>query len=430
MPKVIGYDAEVSASSETGTAHEGPDVVRDVLQRVAAELLEHLDEMAGAVAEAILAADPVLAADTAIAVEMAASSRANVGRFLSSMATRPDEPLPTDVPPEALDLARTFVRRGIALDTLAHAYRRGQNAAWQAWMASVLRLAEPQDLPQVLTRSAELVFAFTDEVLAQLIAQIERERDALRSGAAARREQTVHLLLDGAPVDVQAASLQLAYNLDRQHTAFVIWSDRADAPQGSAERLASALAHTADTRRALTISPSATSLWGWIGSDRPLDPTTLATATDTAPPGLRVAIGPTRPGVIGFRQSHDDALATQRLVLGRAGPERLIAYRDVEVITLLGHDEQRLRQFLAETLGPLASHDAATSRVRDTLHVFLQEGENAARAAARLNTHRNTVLHRIARAEELLGHPIRQRRLALGVALEANFRLGLNATAE
>ena len=277
------------------TAHEGPDVVRDVLQRVAAELLEHLDEMAGAVAEAILAADPVLAADTAIAVEMAASSRANVGRFLSSMATRPDEPLPTDVPPEALDLARTFVRRGIALDTLAHAYRRGQNAAWQAWMASVLRLAAPQDLPQVLTRSAELVFAFTDDVLTQLIAQIERERDALRSGTAARREQTVHLLLDSAPVDVQAASLQLAYNLDRQHTAFVIWSDRADAPQGSAERLASALAHTADTRRALTISPSATSLWGWIGSDRPLDPTTLATATDTAPPGLRVAIGPDTP---------------------------------------------------------------------------------------------------------------------------------------
>ena len=111
MPKVIGYDAEVSASSETGTAHEGPDVVRDVLQRVAAELLEHLDEMAGAVAEAILAADPVLAADTAIAVEMAASSRANVGRFLSSMATRPDEPLPTDVPPEALDLAPTAAVR-------------------------------------------------------------------------------------------------------------------------------------------------------------------------------------------------------------------------------------------------------------------------------------------------------------------------------
>ena len=426
----MGYYVDVPARREIGTAHEPPDVVRDVLQRAAAELLEHLDEMAGAVAEAILAADPELAADTAVAVEMAASSRANVARFLSAMATRPDERLPADVPPEALDLARTFVRRGIALDTLAHAYRRGQNAAWQAWMATVLRLAAPEDLPQVLTRSAELVFAFTDEVLTQLISQIERERDSLSSGAAARREQTVHLLLDGAPVGVQAASLQLAYNLDRQHTAFVIWSERSDAPQGSAERLASALAHAAEARRALTISPSAAALWGWITSDQPLDPTTLATAADQAPPGLRVALGPTRPGVIGFRQSHDDALATQRLVLGRPGPQRLIAYRDVEVITLLGRDEQRLRQFLAETLGPLARHNAATSRVRDTLHVFLQEGENAARAAARLNTHRNTVLHRIARAEELLGHPIAQRRLALALALETNSRLSPNTTAQ
>ena len=426
----MSYHVDVPARRKIGTAHEPPDVVRDVLQRAAAELLEHLDEMAATVTEAILTPDPNLATDPAVAAEMAASSRANVARFLSAMATRPDARLPAGVPPEAVDLARTFVRRGIALDTLAHAYRRGQNAAWQAWMATVLRLAPPQDLPQVLTRSAELVFAFTDEVLTQLIAQIERERDALRSGAAARREQTIHLLLDGAPVDVHAASLQLAYNLDRQHTAFIIWSDRADAPQGSAERLASALAHAADARRALTISPSATSLWGWIASDQPLHPAALATATDQAPPGLRVAIGPTRPGVIGFRQSHDDALATQRLVLGRAGPERLIAYRDVEVITLLGHDDQRLRQFLAETLGPLASHDAATSRVRNTLHVFLQEGENAARAAARLNTHRNTVLHRIARTEEMLGHPIRQRRLALALALEVNYRLGLSATAE
>jgi DNA-binding PucR family transcriptional regulator len=421
------YDAGVSASSQS-TTQDLPDAVRDVLQRAAVELVEHLDEMAASVADAILEGDQALAGDTALTVEMAASSRANVGRLLSSMASRPGEQLPADVPPEALDLARTFVRRGIEFDTLAHAYRRGQNVAWQAWMATVLRLAAPEDLPQVLTHSARLVFAFTEDVLTQLIAQMERERDALRSGAAARRERTVALLLDGAPVDVRAASQHLGYTLDRCHTAFVIWSERDDAPQGSPERLAIALAHAAGARRALTVSPSATSLWGWIASDQPLDPTTLASATEDAPLGLRVTVAPTRAGVVGFRQSHDDALAAQRLVVGGAAAERLIAYRDVEVISLLGHDRQRLRQFLSETLGPLAAQDDATSRVRDTLRVFLQEGENTARAAARLNTHRNTVLHRISRAEELLGHRVGQRRLALAVALEAHFRLGLSAT--
>ena len=57
--------------------------------------------------------------------------------------------------------------------------------------------------------------------------------------------------------------------------------------------------------------------------------------------------------------------------------------------------------------------------------MYLREGDNAARAARRLNTHRNTVLHRIARAEEALGYPLSERRLALAVALEASAQLGL-----
>ncbi len=58
------------------------------------------------------------------------------------------------------------------------------------------------------------------------------------------------------------------------------------------------------------------------------------------------------------------------------------------------------------------------------MRVYLDEGGNAPRAAARLNTHRNTVLARVARAEEILGHPVGERRLALALALELTARLG------
>ena len=92
---------------------------------------------------------------------------------------------------------------------------------------------------------------------------------------------------------------------------------------------------------------------------------------------------------------------------------------------MLGHDEQRLRRFVAETLGALATDDAASARLRHTLRIYLREGDNAARAAQRLSTHRNTVLQRITRAETLLPQPIAQRRLALTVALEASAQLGL-----
>jgi DNA-binding PucR family transcriptional regulator len=97
------------------------------------------------------------------------------------------------------------------------------------------------------------------------------------------------------------------------------------------------------------------------------------------------------------------------------------------VITLLAADAQRLREFISDTLGPLAGNGAALARLRETLRIYFQEADNSAAAAARLDTHRNTVLHRIARAQELLGTPLPPRRLALSVALEAAHRIGLPA---
>jgi DNA-binding PucR family transcriptional regulator len=318
----------------------------------------------------------------AVALQLNASSRANVRLFLTGVLEQPGARPPADVPPEALDL-----RRDIQLDALAHAYRRGQNAAWRAWLQSCVRHAQPEDLPAVLAYAAELVFGFVDDVLAQLIANIEHERDELLSGAGARRESTVRLLLDGAPVDAEVAGARLAHRLDRFNTALIIWHEQEQPPQGAAERLATALAHAAGERRALTISPSATTLWAWISSDKPVDADRLADAVHTAPTGIRVALGTSRRGAPGFRQSHDEALAAQRLVIGHATPERLIGYRDVEVIALLGDDEERLRHFITDTLGPLAADDPATARLRHTLRLYLQEGDNAARAAQRLNTH-------------------------------------------
>ena len=40
----------------------------------------------------------------------------------------------SDAPPEALDIARSVVRRGVEPEALIHAYRRGQNLSWRRWM--------------------------------------------------------------------------------------------------------------------------------------------------------------------------------------------------------------------------------------------------------------------------------------------------------
>jgi DNA-binding PucR family transcriptional regulator len=245
---------------------------------------------------------------------MHASNRANVRRFLSQQVAHPGQPPPSDIPPEALDLARSLVRRGVDFGVLANAYRRGQNVGWQHWMERVLRIAAPDELPELLAASATLLFSFVDNILTGLIAQIERERAALLGDQLAKREQTLRLLLDGAPLEQGAASATLGYELNRLHTAFIAWGEPSTVSASDLEAAATTLAHAAGVARPLRFSASGSSLWGWLGSDAEPGVDRLRTAAETLPRGVRAAIGATRRGTIGFRQSHDDAIATQRLL--------------------------------------------------------------------------------------------------------------------
>lgn len=113
-----------------------------------------------------------------------------------------------------------------------------------------------------------------------------------------------------------------------------------------------------------------------------------------------------------------------RLLLGKPESERLASHRELEATVLAAQNPQRAAEFVASTLGPLAEDDATAARLRETLRVYLEEAENAPRAAARLYTHRNTVLKRIGRATELLGYQPGERRLPLELALELRRRLG------
>ena len=90
---------------------------------------------------------------------------------------------------------------------------------------------------------------------------------------------------------------------------------------------------------------------------------------------------------------------------------------------LAARDEQRATDFIMATLGRLADNTPSAARLRETLRVFLEEAENAPRAAARLHTHRNTILQRVARATDLLGYAPGEKRLAVELALELRRRL-------
>ena len=405
-------------ASERSVSAEVAERIREIAQRQ----LDRLDEVTAAAQAAVVRVAPLLAEDPALYAESLASTRANTVRFLMLMVSDPLEPIPSDPPPEAIDIARSVMRRGADTEMVVLTYRAGQNVFWESWIDAAAELVPDRDeLVEVLRVSSVLVPAYIDGVLATVLARAEEEREELLRGGLGRRAQTVRMILDDVPIAERRASERLGYELSQTHTCVVLWSEDA-VEQGTLDRAAHALAHAIGARRPLVLPAAA--LWAWIGTAGEPALAQLHAAMKDVDPAIRAAVGPSCPGLAGFRRTHDGAVATHGLVAGTRAGERLTTYRDVEVTALVAQDPRRMTDFVRTTLGPLAGRDTAAARLRETLRIYLREGENAPRAAQRLYAHRNTVLQRVARAEELLGHPIADRRLELALAVELTHRLG------
>ncbi|MUL48313.1 PucR family transcriptional regulator [Mycobacterium sp. CBMA293] len=401
-----------------------PEVV-NLMGDVAELLLSELDELVAEMDAAAVELSPAAGSDAAVLADTSASNRANVARLLSIFARREAKVLPIDIPPEALDIARTVARRGLDLDVIFQSYRRGQNVAWRRYMAHATRLVPSGPLLfELLEVASQRMFEFVDHVVGKVIAAAQQEREEILGGAIARRSETIRLILDGAAIDQARASERLGYDLRQRHTALVLWTPPHGDVQGALESAAAVLARAAGTRPPLTLSVGPSTLWAWLGSNTEPMLDALASAIEQAQNNIRAAVGPTRPDISGFRRSHEAALSIQSMLAGHAGGARVALFRDLEVTALAAQNTDRAAEFVAATLGPLAEDGSAAARLRETLRVFLDEAENAPRTAVRLHTHRNTVLQRVARATELLGYQPGERRLAMELALELAHQLG------
>jgi DNA-binding PucR family transcriptional regulator len=379
----------------------------DLIRRIARVFLdEPADLMAELHAAVSAAADEPLRSEPTLAAEVAASNRANVLHLAASMLKNPGGPVPANLTPEVLGIAREAFRRGIE-QAVYTTYHAGQNAVWAYWMRTAFALSQD---PAALRQALE----------AALSEQLRRERADLARSSHARRFEVVSLVLDSAPITTGRASTGLGYDLRRRHTAAVLWTDPRRPDQGALAQAAEALGPATRARQVLTVIASSSSVWAWLAAaDTDTDTGALAAAT-AAHPAVRVAVGPAGAGIDGFRRSHFDAVATQRL-MSRRPDLRVARFTDVQLVTLAIQDEQRAREFVVRTLGQLADADR---ELRDTLCVYIAEQFSAARAARALYTHRNTVLNRLQRAERLLPLPLAGHGLEVGVALEIAQWLG------
>jgi DNA-binding PucR family transcriptional regulator len=268
-------------------------------------------------------------------------------------------------------------------------------------------------LGQALAAGSRSVAGFVDDMVAALSEQLRRERAELARSSHARRFEVVSLILESAPITTGRAGTQLGYDLRRRHTAAILWTDPRHPDQAALAQAAEALGGVTRARQVLTVIASSSSVWAWLAAAADTGAGAITAAT-AAHPTVRVAVGPIGTGADGFRRSHFDAVATQRL-MSRRPDLRVARFADVQLVTLAIQDEQRAREFVARTLGKLADADR---ELRDTLCVYVREQFSAARAARALYTHRNTILNRLQRAERLLPLPLTGHGLEVGVALE------------
>ncbi|HEX3520072.1 MAG TPA: helix-turn-helix domain-containing protein [Solirubrobacteraceae bacterium] len=399
--------------------------IAELIRSGVRELTEDPQTLFADVDAAVLAAAPQrLAEDPTITAAAIAADHANILHWANSNLLRPGAPVPANLSPQVLDLARDIVRRGLD-DTTLNVYRIGQNVAWSAWMQQAFTLTDdPRELHELLEVTSRSIFAFVDATVAGIQELIDREREQLIRGTHAERLETVNLILEGAPITSERASARLRYELSALHTAAVVWSETESSDQGQLERAADALARSAGTRRPFTVVASQRSLWVWLANAGGADLDALGVQLATTP-SVRIALGSSASGMEGFRRAHLDALATQRLMHRMPGELQLASYEEVQLVALSAQDEEGAWDFVTRTLGELASADA---ELRETLRVYIREGFSASRAARALYAHRNTIINRLARARELLPAPLEHRGLQVGLALEIVHWLGVRAT--
>lgn len=395
----------------------------DVENLVAAVATWLLDPDSGALPRVVEAAVAGLGepfnVDPVVAEEARESSRLNVVHWLTTIATDPHRPVEPTLAGPIVGIAREVIRRG-ADRAVWTAYHAGKDELWRLWMQ---RAFDTEADPDVLAATLRLVFwslsSWVDATLDELTAIVQREREDYLWQSHTQRLVTVTQLLDEDPADVDLAEHRLGYRLRGAHLAAVLWTVASMPDQAALMRTATALRRRAGAPQMLAVPASASSLWLWLGSHRPLDPAVLTDGYGADSPveeegAVRLAVGGTGIDVDGFRRSHFEAVSAQVLLL-RTDRVRAAAFDDVALVHLATRDEQAASAYVGRVLGGLATADP---ELRRTVRIYIREGLSAAGAARVLFTHRNTVLNRLQRAEELLPRRWPTRWLEVGVALE------------
>ncbi|MEE1754574.1 PucR family transcriptional regulator [Streptomyces sp. SP18CS02] len=405
LPGARGGPAEPPLRSPVRPLPAVDEKALAVLHRAARALREELPELTDRLVDALRDREPAYrAAIDADRADIRQEALRSLGHGLDSLLH----------PREARDAARRCSRRigatragqGLPLDALLHAFRLGGSMVWQGLVDRTAH-HHPHDV-HLLVHVAADVWNFVDEhcaLVADGYRQVERRlarrhEDRLRLMTAALLDGTTRI----ADLPEVAAALDLPER-GRYLVVLVSGGDRAAyagarRPRGPAGTRA--VWHTgAGTERGIVL----------IGDSGPAD----VARRMTGPPGARIGIGSAVEGLAAVGEARRLAETALGICPDSGGTVLL----DDHLPAALVVRAPALGTALAErALGPLLRLDG-TDRdlLLDTLAAWLDCDGSAQRAGARLYCHRNTVLNRLRRCEQLTGRSLTRPRDVVEISL-------------
>ncbi|MER6601696.1 PucR family transcriptional regulator [Streptomyces parvus] len=417
----------------------------DVLHRAARVLVASLPALTDRLVEALYAQEPAYRAaidsDRAeVWQEVHHSLRHNVGSLIQPREFR------ESAHRTSRWIGEIRAEQGVPLDAVLHAFRMGGAMVWQDLVDETAR-RDPDDI-RLLVHVAADVWNFVDEhcgVVADAYRQAERRQSWRREN---RQRLMVAALLDGTAriADLAEAAEMLGLPEQGRYAVLAVAGGVAAGGSGAGAGAGSAAASRAVAAQhgpgaaarppvELPVgAPGATALWhpgpdaefailSLTGSPGELGE--LAAALGV-PAGTRAGIGSAVEGLAALGDARRLAETALRACPASGGTVLL----DEHLPDALVVSSPALAGALADrVLGPLDRLDPADRDVIvETLTAWLDADGSAQRAGARLYCHRNTVLNRLRRFEQLTGRCLTRPRDAVEVSLALAARRLLGGT--
>jgi hypothetical protein len=422
IPSGWAYDRKVEI-----TDHR----VEEQVASVAARLEPGIAGLVTDIFELIQRDIPALGDDPQLTNLLGASVEENVVTFVH-MLRHGIATAHIEAPTAALEYARRLAQRGVPATALVRAYRVSQARFLSHCIDELMRETDGDHVEGRSTHwMVEHVSDSIDRVVEQVLDAYEGARERWVQNRSAVLAMRVRSLLAGEKLDLEVAEAALGYRLGQRHLGVVLWAEQGDTdrdPLGRLDRVASALALAAGSQRAHLFVPSdETSAWAWLAITpgavlRRDDPESVIGQPEAM---VSVALGEPASGVEGFRRTHRQALSAQSVALAaRPTRIRVTHFVDVAPVAMMCNDIESAREWVGETLGPLAIDSERHERLRETARIFLVTGGSYMATADQLFLHRNTAQYRVQKAEELRGRPLREGRLDVELALLACHWLG------